>query len=187
MPGVIQNRPAALPSGPGLPTAQQQASQLDQFYGEMPVPATQFATSVTALQSLEVTPSVRTVASNASVVQRRLRRNGLQYIAGRHSRKNDLPQMNNPVRSSRFEKWLIGPQVNYVLNDDWYIAYPAATVMFGGDHNIALSTKVDQLPTRTSGGPGPATMRPAPWFRKVQAVPRYSTMPNFYNTQTTQG
>jgi hypothetical protein len=187
MGGFIRNRPAAAPSGPGLPNSQQDAAQLNQFYGEMPVPATQFATSVTALSSLEVIPSVRTVMANASVVTRRDRRNGLQYIAGRQSRRNQLPQQPTPVRSSRFEKWLIGPQVNYVLNDDWYIAYPAATVMFGGDHNLALSTKVDQLPTRTSGGPGPATMTAAPWLRKVQAIPRYSTMPPFYNTQTTQG
>lgn len=182
MGGFLANRPAAAPSPDGP-----QASDMADFYGSMPVPATQFATTVTALSSLEVVPSVRTVMSNASVVTRRDRRNGLVYTAGRQSEKNTSPQITRPVRSSKFQQWLLGPQVNYIINNDWYIAYPAATVMFGGDHNLALSTKVDQLPTRTSGGPGPATMRPAPFFTRVQAVPRYSTMPSFYPTQSTQG
>jgi hypothetical protein len=187
MGGFIRNRPSALPAGPGLPSEQAKLSQLNYFYGEMPMPATQYATTVTALTSLETVPSVRTVASNASIVDRRSRRNGLQYTAGRMSRPNGLPETPKPVRSSKFQKWLIGPQVNYIQNLDWYIVYPAATVMFGGDRNLALSTRVDQLATRTTGGPGPASMRPAPRFSRVQQVPRYSTVPRMFPTQTTQG
>lgn len=187
MGGFIRNRPSAQPVGPGLPNEQQQFQQLNQFYGTMPMPATQYAGTVTALSSLDVVPSVRTVASNASIVDRRSRRNGLQYTAGRQSMKNQLPQENRPIRSSKFQQWLIGPQVNYIQNLDWYIAYPAATVMFGGDRNLALSTRVDQLVTRATGGPGPSSMRPAPRFSRVQQIPRYSTVPRMYPTQTTQG
>jgi hypothetical protein len=187
----MRNRPSANPSPDNRlrdPSSGQQASSVyNDFYGQMPVPAPQMATSVTALSSLEVTPSVRTIASNATVVDRHWRRNGLVYTAGRQSSKGTAPQQPRPVRSSNFSKWLIGPQVNYIMNDDWYIAYPAATVMFGGDRNLGLSTRVDQLPTRTSGGPGPATMRPAPRFTRVQQVPRYSVIPPQYPTQSTQG
>lgn len=188
-----RNRPAGQPPrqsqfqrmpGPQGADAQEQSSVYSGFYGEMPVPATQFATSTARLHDLEVVPSVRTVASNASVVDRRWRRNGLDYTAGRQSRHERLPQQYDPVISSRFQNWLIGPQVNYILNADWYIAYPAATVMLGGQHNLAWSNKVDQLSTRTTGGPGPGAMLPAPRFKSVQTVPRYSTMPSMYNTQS---
>lgn len=172
---------------PGGESAQEASSYLGGFYGEMPVPATAYVTSVSRMQSLETAPSVRTVASNASVVDRRDRRNGLDYTAGRQSRRDPTPQMPNPVFSSDWQPWLIGPQVNYILNEDWYIAYPAATISLGTMRNLAWSEKVPQLPTRTTGGPGPAAMGPAPRFRSVQTVPRYSTMPTMYNTQSQQG
>lgn len=156
------------------------------FYGQMPVPATAYANSVSRLQSLDVQPSVKTVASNASIVDRHNRRDGMISTGGRNSRKEPTPQMNKPVFSSEFQSYLIGPQVNYSLNDKWYIAYPAATVMLGGMHNMAWSEKTPQLPTRTSGGPGPAAMMAAPRFKSVQTVPRYSTMPTMYNTAPTQ-
>jgi hypothetical protein len=152
----------------------------------MPIPATAYVSSTARLQSTDRQPSVRTVASNASVVDRRDRRNGIDYTAGRQSRHDAGPQRLKAVVSSAFQQWLIGPHVNYILNDDWYIAYPAATISFGTMRNLAWSSRVDQLPTRTSGGPGPATMLPAPRFKSVQTVPRYSTMPSMYNTQSQQ-
>lgn len=172
---------------PGGENAQEASAYLGGFYGEMPIPATAYVTSVARLQSIGVTPSVRTVASNASVVDRRDRRDGIDYTGGRQSRKDWTPQMPNPVYSSDWQPWLIGPIVNYILNDNWYIAYPAATVMQGGRHNLAWSERVPQLPTRTSGGPGPAAMGPAPRFKSVQTVPRYSTAPTMFNTQSQQG
>jgi hypothetical protein len=152
------------------------------FYGDMPVPATAYATSTARLQSLDVTPSVRTVASNASVVDRHNDLDGMVFTGGRQSLRMRKPQMNLPVISSAFQRHLTGPIVNYILNNKWYIAYPAASVMQGGMHNMAWSEKVPQLPTRTSGGPGPGTMAAAPRFKAVQTVPRYSTMPQMYNT-----
>lgn len=152
------------------------------YYGEMPVPATQYVTSTARLASLDVQPTVRTVASNASVVDRHNRRNGLKYAGGRKSHRERTPQYNRPVFSSAYQNTLFGPQVNYVINEKWYIAYPAATVMLGGMHNMAWSEKTPQLPTRISGGPGPAAMQAAPRFKSVQTVPRYSTMPTMYNT-----
>jgi len=167
---------------PGAVTPEMQSSVYDPQYGQMPVPATQFANVVSSLKSLETQPSVRTTAANASVVDRHDRRNGMISVGGRQSRKERLPQQNRPVTSSEFQRYLMGPHVNYDLNDCWYIAYPAATVMFGGMHNLALSERVPQLSTRTSGGPGPAAMLPSPRFKAVQQVPRYSTMPPVYPT-----
>ena len=155
------------------------------FYGDMPVPATAYTSSVARLQSLDVTPSIRTVASNASIVDRHNRLDGMVSTGGRHSRTARRPQWPQPVYSSAFQKQLIGPQVDYVINTKWYIAYPAATVMLGGQHNLAWSEKTPQLPTRTSGGPGPTAMLAAPRFKSVQTVPRYSTMPTMYNTSPT--
>jgi hypothetical protein len=155
------------------------------FYGDLPMPATAYADSRTPLKSVDVVPSVRTVASNASVVDRHNRMNGIVSTEGRQSRVARRPQWNNPVYSSAFQRHLIGPLVNYQINDKWYIVYPAATVMNGGKHNMAWSEKVPQLPTRATGGPGPAAMQAAPRFKSVQTVPRYSTMPTMYNTAPT--
>jgi hypothetical protein len=163
------------------------SSVYQDVYGEMPVPATRYASTVTALASLETSPSVRTVASNASVVQRADRKNGMVSIGGRQSYETATPQINNPVDSSKFQDWLMGPQVNFSQNANWYIAYPAATVMTGGAHNLGWSERVPQLPTRTTGGPGPSQMRSAPRFKSVQTIPRYSTMPGMYPTTSAPG
>lgn len=164
-------------------TPEESVGVYEGFYGELPVPATAYAYSATRMTSGPIAPSVRTVASNASVVDRHDDLSGIVSTGGRQSRVARRPQWNNPVYSSAFQKHLIGPIVNYILNYKWYIAYPAATVMLGGQHNMAWSEKTPQLPTRTTGGPGPAGMSAAPRFKSVQTVPRYSTMPTQYNTQ----
>lgn len=193
-----RNRPAGKPAPgssafqripePGSASAQDQSSVYEGFYGDMPIPATQFATNVTALQSLEIQPSVRTVASNASVVDRHNRRNGIRNTGGFQLRKDRTPQITNPVFSSKFQNWLVGPQVVYSQNDCWYSAgYPAATISFGTMRNMGWSERTPQLATRSTGGPGPAAMLPAPRFKAVQTVPRYSTMPPMYNTSSSPG
>lgn len=195
MPGILPRRPGALPnpmdrgfqripSGPGSATPEQQSSVFNPFYGQMPMPATAFVTSTSRLQALDIEPSVRTSFANASLVDRRNRMNGYIPTAGRQSYETDTPEYNKPVYSSEYQDWLIGPQVNFIINRCLYRAgYPAATISFGTMRNLGLSEKTPQIPTRTSGGPGPATMQPAPRFRGVQQVPRYSTMPAMYPTQ----
>lgn len=193
-----RNAPAAQPQPgsstfaripePGSANAQEQSSVYEGFYGDMPIPATHFATSTATLKSVEVVPSVRTAMSNASVVRRADRRNGQIEIGGYQSREAPTPQYNKPVYSSEFQEWLIGPQDNYSLYACLYRAgYPAATISYGTNRNLGLSTRVDQVVTRSTGGPGPAAMGPSPWFKSVQTVPRYSTMPNMYPTQSSPG
>lgn len=188
------NRPAsqpARPSGfqripaPGGATPEQQVTVYEGQYGEMPIPATQYVTSSATLHSTDKMPSIRTSASNASVVDRHDRRNGIVYTAGRQAYVGWTPEYNKPVYSSEFQKWLIGPHPNYVLYACLYRAgYPAATISFGTMRNLALSEETPQLVTRTTGGPGPASMTAAPRFKAVQSVPRYSTMPPMYPTSS---
>jgi hypothetical protein len=196
VPGLTRNAVGGLPGKrhpfnripqPQGETGQEASSYLGDFYGEMPIPDSAYVTSTSRLQSLDIQPAIRTVASNASVVDRHNRLNGLRFTGGRQSYLTPAPQYNKPVKSSVFQEWLLGPQVNFIQNDKWYIAYPAATISFGTMRNMAWSEKVPQLPTRTSGGPGPAAMRPMPRFKSVQTVPRYSTMPSMYNTTPTTG
>jgi len=183
----LARRPFSRIPRPGGENAQEAATVYSGFYGEMPIPATAYDTSAARLTSVDSPPSVRTVASNASIVDRRDRRNGMRSIGGRSSRAAPTPQIPNPVFSSYWQNWLLGPQVNFSQNDDWYIAFPAATISLGTNRNLAWSEKVPQLPTRTSGGPGPAAMQAAPRFKSVQTVPRYSTMPSTYNTTPQNG
>lgn len=196
---MIGRRPAGLPNpmargfqripaGPGEATPEDQSSVYHGFYGEMPMPATQFATSTARIQSLNVEPSVKTSFANASLVDRRDRMNGYIPTAGRQAYVDWTPQNNKPVYSSQFQKWLIGPHINFIINRCLYRAgFPAATISFGTMRNLGLSERTPQVPTRTSGGPGPATMTPAPKFGSVQRVPRYSTMPSMYQTQSPGG
>ena len=177
------NRYQRIPS-PDSESAQEASSVYSNRYGQMPIPATAFATSATALRSTN-DPSVRAPQWEAALVQRANRRDGLTATGGLQTLKVVTPQVMDPPDSSKFQDWLIGPHVDYILNSKWYIAYPAATVMNGGTRNQALSTRVDQIPTRTSGGPTGSTMRAAPRFRAVQTVPRYSTMPPTYPTAST--
>lgn len=170
---------------PGGMNAQEASSVYDTFYGRMPIPATAYDMASTPLRSVDSQPSVRTAASNASVVNRANRRNGMIATGGFAERQEPTPPVLLPVDSSKFQSYLIGPQVDYSQNDKWYIAYPAATVMLGGQHNLALSERVPQLVTRSTGGPGPGSMRQAPRFKAVQTVPRYSTMPPTYPTAST--
>jgi hypothetical protein len=173
--------------GPEGMTGEQASSVYHGVYGEMPMPATDYATSTTALKSVDVVPSTPTAASNASVVTRVNQMWGYTATSGRQNYETTTPPMYVSPYSSKFQPWLMGPIVNYVLNLFLYRAgYPAATVMNGGRHNLALSTKVDQLVTRQSGGPGPAAMLPAPRFGMVQRIPRFSTMPKAYQTESAQ-
>lgn len=157
-------------------------------YGEMPVPATHFVSAVTPLKSLEVVPDVLAGHDTAGTVERRDKMTGYTPTAGRQSYPTETPQMAKPVQSSKFQDWLVGPMVNFVQNRFLYrCGYPAATVMNGGKHNLALSTRVDQLATRSTGGPGPSQMTSAPRFKRVQTIPRYSTMPRAYKTESAPG
>lgn len=123
---------------------------------------------------------------NAPIVDRRPRMNGIQanYVYGGESQEvRPLPEA--PV-SSMFQQTLVRLWP-WMINHDWYIAYPAATVMNGGKHNLGLSERTPQLDTRITGGPGPQRMLARPQYRKVQDVQRYDTAPATYKTKAANG
>lgn len=98
-----------------------------------------------------------------------------------------LPQV--PMRpaygqSSRYQPGQGMPSRGY-FNLKWYIAFPAATLSYGIDHNLGLSERAPQLVTNKTGGPTAATMeRKGAFFTKVQKVRRPGTAPGVYNTQS---
>lgn len=195
---TLINRPSGKPNplgrgfqripAPEGANAQEQSSVYAGFYGELPMPATAFVTSTARLQASNIEPSVKTSFANASLVDRRDRMNGYHPTAGRQAYDEWTPEYNKPVYSSEFQKWLIGPHINWVLNRCLYRAgFPAATLSFGTMRNLGLSERTPQVPTRTTGGPGPSQMASAPKFQSVQQVPRYSTMPSMYPTQGAGG
>lgn len=106
------------------------------------------------------------------------------YVYGGESQEvRALPE---PPRSSAFQQTLVRLWP-WMINHDWYIAYPAATVMNGGKRNLGLSERTPQLDTRITGGPGPQRMLTRPQYRKVQDVPRYETAPATYKTKGANG
>ena len=158
-------------------------------YPELPMPATHFVTSTAAIKSNDPPPSVGKPADlDAAIGSRKDKMTGYTPTGGHRMESMPIPQMYNSPPSSKYQEWFAGPIVNYVINLFLYRAgYPAATVMNGGRHNLALSTRVDQLVTRTSGGPGKAQMTTSQRrFNRVQQVPRYSTMPRSYPTQSAE-
>jgi hypothetical protein len=186
MAGLVRSRVNPIPEPDGE-TAQQSSEVYQGRYGELPIPATQYVLSDTPLRSTDVVPSTPNSASNASVVQRALRTIGMRFLGGVQHYDMAIPQQYLSPYSSKFQQILVGYHPNVAFNDKWYIAYPAASVMNGGLHNLGLSERVPQVVTRSSGGPGPATMLPAPKFTRVQNIPRYSTMPQQYPTKSAKG
>jgi len=178
------NKFRSIPS-PGGETAQEASSIYSERYGQLPIPATAYATSTAGLRSIN-NPSALAPQWESSVVQRANKRDGMIATGGRQYVELVTPQVMDPPDSSKFQNWLIGPQVDYILNGFLYrCGFPAA--LAPGRDPLDLSTRVDQIPTRTSGGPGPGTMRSAPRFKAVQTVPRYSTMPPTYPTASSKG
>lgn len=193
MAGLVRNRTISyqrIPGPEGMTGEEASTVYLEGAgaYPEMPMPATHFVTSTAALTSLDVVPSVN-VLTNPGIVDRSDKMVGYHATAGQQDFVPGPTPAPAPVWSSRFQPHYIGFIVNYVLNAFLYRAgYPAASVMNGGLHNLAYSTRVDQLVTRSSGGPGPAQMTTSQRrFGRVQQVPRYPTAPQQYPTQSAPG
>src|SRR5215469_3474185 len=134
MAGLVRSRLNAyqpIPE-PDSETAQEAATVYQGMYGELPMPATQYATSDAPIKSVDVVPSVQTRESNASVVKRAPRMDGLHFLGGVTHYDIPVPEMYKSPYSSKFNEIVVGPHLSAQFNDKWYIAYPAASVMNGG-------------------------------------------------------
>lgn len=148
-------------------------------------PSTSYQNVVTPLASVDPPQVSYADPHNSGIVVRAFRRDGIDnhYVYGGEPQRA-LPTPTMPV-SSGYQQTLVRLWP-WSINRKWYIAYPAATVMNGGKHNLGLAEKTPQLNTRIVGGPGEAQMTRAPRFGRVQNVPRFSTAPATYNTQGTK-
>jgi hypothetical protein len=180
---------AARPSGTADPYAQRLAKAEDIYNASLNPPATSYAGVRTPLMSANVVPA-DTKWTGAPIVSHKWIRRGLRYMwswGGIDMGQYQGPPKSGPdsgnVNSTMFQPTLVQLH-DWQTNDRWYICYPAATVMFGSEHNLGLSFRTPQLQTQITGGSWPARMTPRNRYTKVQKVPQYNTAPKYYNTKS---
>lgn len=151
----------------------------------IPLPATAYVRSNAPLSNPYRPESGATIRSRSAVTSRKDLMWGIlnQDIHGGVNQAEGMPMIRTGgVRSTSYQPTLIGQIKFWTNNLYWYICYPAASVMQGGMHNLALSERTDQLKTIPTAGPGSAAMQSKPQWTKVQHIPRYSAVPATYNT-----
>lgn len=173
---------------PATPVAMNYFANPGQNADPMPVPATSYATTRTPMSApYRPEQGVQNRTRSASV-SRKPRMNGLDfdYVHGDTNMGGNVRvamKATGQVESTVYQP-VMRNLWDWCLNRKWYICYPAATVMNGGKHNLALSIRVDQLKTTKTGGPGKARMAGKPAFVKVQDIRRYSSIPATYQTKS---
>ena len=180
---------SARPVGTNDAYAQRLAKAEDVYNASQNPPATSYAGVQTPLLSrLAVAPDVKW--TGAPIVSHKWIRQGLRYMrswGGLNMGEFERPPISGPesgnVNSSQFQTTLVQLH-DWQTNDRWYICYPAASVMFGSQHNLGLSFRTPQLETQVTGGSWPARMTPRNRYKKVQQVPQYNTAPRAYNTKS---
>lgn len=149
---------------------------------DVPPPVTTYAASAvyTPLVSQNYIPP-STNRTGAGVVNRRPRRNGQEFFYS-HGAVPMLPPIDQVakggVNSSRFQTSNV-QLMDWQKNTAWFAA--------GYPRNLGWVTRVGQLPTKASGGPGNSTMEQRPLFPRVQRVPRYQATPPSYKTRSANG
>lgn len=188
MPGLHGNT-TSRPVGTSDFYAQRLAKSEDVYNASMNPPATAYAGVQTPLMGrLKMPADVKW--TGAPIVSHRWIRKGLRYMwswGGIDMGPFQGPPKSGPssgnVNSTRFQQTLVQLH-DWQTNDRWYIVYPAATVMFGSEHNLGLSYRTPQLHTQVTGGSWPARMQPRNRYTRVQRVPQYNTAPPYYNTKS---
>ena len=165
-------------------------AQAESVYNAEPgVPSTSYAGVRSNLTSGLNVPADKKW-TGAPIVSHKWRRNGLRYMwswGGIDMGKFKGLPIGGPnggtVNSTFFQRTLVQLH-DWQTNDHWYIAYPAATVMFGSQHNLGLSFRTPQISTQVTGGSWPARMNARNRYTKVQRVPRPNATPKQYNTKS---
>jgi hypothetical protein len=169
------------------PYAQRLAAAEDIYNASQNPPATSYAGVQTPLMSANTVPA-DVKWTGAPIVSHKWRRKGLAYMwswGGINMGQHQGPPKSGPdsgqVNSTQFQPTLVQLH-DWQTNENWYICYPAASVMFGSQHNLGLSFRTPQLQTQVTGGSWNARMNPRNRYTKVQKVPAYNTSPRQYNT-----
>lgn len=153
------------------------------YRGDLPAPVTTYADSQSKtplISQNKVPPS--TNRTNAAVVQRKPRRNGLLYFYSHGSTHMRVPNIPSPgnggVLSSAFQP-ILTTLHDWSQNLAWFAA--------GYPRNLGYVTRVPQLSTKATGGPTDSSMQAKPRFDRVQSVRRYSVVPRAYPTKSSNG
>lgn len=169
------------------PYAQRAAKAEDVYNASLNPPATSYAGVKSGLTTRLRVPA-DTKWTWAPIVSHKWRRKGLRYMwawggidMGRFKSRPTSGPDSGQVNSTLFQTTLVQLH-DWQTNDKWYICYPAASVMFGSQHNTGLSFRTPQLQTQITGGSWPARMTPRNRYTKVQNVPRYNATPGHYKT-----
>lgn len=155
-----------------------------EYHGDITPPVTSYASSLprTPLATRLNNPSSTNVTGSA-VVARQPRRGGHMffYSHGAVVMPNALPHPGaggvGGVESSAFQPYNI-QLMDWQINRSWYEA--------GYPRNLGLSTRVPQLQTNVTGGPGRSRSVQRPLFTQVQTVPRASVRVRSYPTKGTR-
>jgi len=171
------------------PYAQRAAKAEDVYNASLNPPATSYAAVRSGLNAHMAMPASK-AWTGAPFVSHKWIRNGLRYMwawgginMGQYKGLPFSGAQSGMVNSSEFQTTLTQLH-DWQTNDRWYICYPAASVMFGSQHNLGLSFRTPQLQTQTTGGSWPARMGPRNRYTRVQRVPRYDATPRSYNTKS---
>jgi hypothetical protein len=119
--------------------------------------------------------------TRSAVVDRSPRRGDIAYfyVHGAVTQPNALPGQGatgpGGVNSSGFQNQLV-QLMDWQINRGWYEA--------GFPRNLGLSTRVPQLQTNVTGGPGMSSSTQRPLFTKVQKVRRAGVKVNTYQTRS---
>lgn len=174
-------------------------SSLATKHAEMPVPATDYATTRSALSDRQPFEHQPITYRDSAIVSRIPRMLGLLFNwswggVDQGANTGSLPQPGNNgltglVNSTQFQRILVQLH-DWQLNRRWYIAYPMAGAVFQGGNAVRgtyPSFRAEQISANVTGGVGPGRMQPRPRFSAVQKIAKYNTTPRFYGTTSAMG
>jgi hypothetical protein len=167
-------------------------SSLDTYNAELPVPATNYANSSSALSDHLGEQHATISNRNAAFVSAIPRMVGLvfNWAWGANDMgafTESLPHASGVspmVRNTWFQRTLVQLH-DWQINRRWYIAAPMGGAVFMGGNPVRStypSFRTEQISVNTSGGVGPASMGPRNRYTAVQQVPKYNTAPRYYST-----
>lgn len=175
--------------------AERANASLSVYNAEPAIPATMYAAAPSHLRSNYGMPSVSAYWMGA-FVNRRPVMDGIEqtWIYGATDTRQVAPStpstkggLNGRVNSTDFQGTTVQLR-GYGTNRLWYIAWSGTGSGIFKNGNPTRETypseRVDQLDTRTSGGPGSVgmVMQPKPRFTRVQRIQKYNTTPKYYAT-----
>lgn len=151
--------------------------QID-YRGDVIAPTQSYASSqanTPMISRLSVPPSTNQTSS--AVVKQSPRRGGMRYFLTYGAMRMPLPVFASgpgQVPSSAFQS-MSANRAEWDINPDWAEA--------GYPRNLGWSTKVPQLQTNITGGPGTSAQTAKPLFGRVQVVPRSRVTVRTYPTR----